>query len=223
MRNIPSTCLRVLAVVVTLAVAGCSPAVTHLAASDASPAASTEPVAASPPTSAAVVACPDHEHCRFDPPPGVVHDGFRYQGSNDAPATGSVGWWEHETLRPPSTHVAVWLCNGTIPFDDSECGPPAYGTTKAAPDPWGATGSVNGHPCGGALPTCRVLACESGGDPTAENSTSSASGLWQIIDGTWNGHAGYRHASHAPPYEQNVKAAQLWAGGAGRGHWRSCL
>lgn len=84
-------------------------------------------------------------------------------------------------------------------------------------------GSVNGYPCGGELPTCRVLACESGGNPTAENPTSSASGLWQILDSTWAGFGGYTRASHAPVDVQNAKAAALWAGGRGAFHWKACL
>lgn len=85
------------------------------------------------------------------------------------------------------------------------------------------TGQVNGYPCGGDLPPCRVLACESGGNPTAENPTSSASGLWQILDGTWAGYGGYQRALHAPADIQNAKAAALWAGGDGAFHWSSCL
>jgi muramidase (phage lysozyme) len=61
--------------------------------------------------------------------------------------------------------------------------------------------------------------CESGGSYTAENPSSSASGAYQIIDSTWNGYAGYSHASDAPPHVQDAKAAELWAGGAGRSHW----
>lgn len=86
-----------------------------------------------------------------------------------------------------------------------------------------AMGSVNGYPCGGDLPPCRVLRCESGGDPTAENPTSSASGLWQILDSTWAGYGGYARASHAPAEVQNEKARALWANGRGASHWRSCL
>jgi hypothetical protein len=73
--------------------------------------------------------------------------------------------------------------------------------------------------CGGNLPTCAIMACESGGDPLAENPTSSASGKWQIIDSTWAGHGGYAHASDAPEHVQDERAAEIWAGGSGRGQW----
>ena len=76
---------------------------------------------------------------------------------------------------------------------------------------------------GGALPPRSVLMCESGGNYQAENPTSSASGGWQIVDGTWGGYGGYRHASDAPPEVQDERAAQLWAGGSGASHWRACL
>ncbi len=86
-----------------------------------------------------------------------------------------------------------------------------------------SSGTVNGYPCGGQLPTCHVLACESGGNPTAQNPRSTASGLWQILNSTWAGFGGYGRAADAPWQVQNEKAAQLWAGGAGASHWKACL
>ncbi len=73
--------------------------------------------------------------------------------------------------------------------------------------------------CGGDLPPCCVLARESGGDPRAENPVSTASGLWQFVDGTWGGYGGYSHASYAPVSVQNDRARQVWAGGAGASNW----
>lgn len=113
--------------------------------------------------------------------------------------------------------------------------PPAPPTTAAPPPsapapaaPVASSGHVNGYPCGGALPPCTVLECESGGNPTAEHGgdrggVSTASGLWQILDGTWSGFGGYSHAADAPPSVQNQKAAALWDGGAGSFHWSQCL
>lgn len=78
-------------------------------------------------------------------------------------------------------------------------------------------------PTGGSLPPAHVIACESKGSYTAENPRSSASGRYQFVDGTWDGYGGYSHASDAPPEVQDAKAREVWAGGAGRGHWRQCL
>lgn len=85
-----------------------------------------------------------------------------------------------------------------------------------------ATGTVNGYPCGGSLPPCYVLARESGGNPTARNPRSTASGLWQFLDSTWAGYAGYARAYLAPPSVQNEKARLVWANGAGCRHWSAC-
>jgi hypothetical protein len=63
---------------------------------------------------------------------------------------------------------------------------------------------------------------ESGGSLTAQNPTSSASGKWQFINSTWAGHGGYAEAWMAPESVQDSKARQLWAGGAGCGHWSAC-
>lgn len=84
------------------------------------------------------------------------------------------------------------------------------------------TGTVNGYPCGGSLPPCYVLYRESRGNPTAQNPTSSASGLWQFLHVTWGHHAGYREAKYAPWQVQNERARTVWNGGRGCSHWRAC-
>ena len=63
------------------------------------------------------------------------------------------------------------------------------------------------------------MMCESKGNIRAQNPTSSASGKWQVINSTWNGYGGYATAASAPESVQDAFARQLYAGGAGRGHW----
>lgn len=78
----------------------------------------------------------------------------------------------------------------------------------------------------GARGTCSptgIFYAESGGNWRAQNPTSSASGGFQFIDGTWNGYGGYGRAIHAPPYVQWEKFLQTWANGAGRGHWAASV
>lgn len=89
---------------------------------------------------------------------------------------------------------------------------------KAAAARPAVSNAGNGR-CGGSLPPCSVMMCESGGNIRAENPSSSASGKWQIVDGTWDGYGGYSHASHAPEHVQDERARQIYAGGAGRSHW----
>lgn len=85
-----------------------------------------------------------------------------------------------------------------------------------------STGDVNGYPCGGDLPPCYVLARESGGNPTAANRHSTASGLWQFLDTTWAEFGGYARAMYAPPEVQNQRAVEVWNGGRGCSAWAAC-
>lgn len=96
--------------------------------------------------------------------------------------------------------------------------PPA----EAKPSRSRAPGQVNGYPCGGDLPPCWVLYRESRGNPVAQNRHSSASGLWQFIDGTWGRYGGFRHARQAPVDVQNEKARLTWNHGRGCRHWSAC-
>jgi len=69
-----------------------------------------------------------------------------------------------------------------------------------------------------------IAACiakyESGGNPRAENPTSSASGLFQFIDGTWRAITGRSdRAKDAPVSVQIAAFYELWDGGNGAHHW----
>ncbi|MEX2043317.1 MAG: transglycosylase family protein [Patescibacteria group bacterium] len=52
---------------------------------------------------------------------------------------------------------------------------------------------------------------ESGGDYRAQNPNSSASGAYQVIDGTWGGYGGYKRAGDAPASVQDKFAQSLYA------------
>lgn len=76
--------------------------------------------------------------------------------------------------------------------------------------------------CGGDLPPCYVMMRESGGNITAQNPTSTASGKWQALDSTWNNFGGYPKARLAPESVQDDFARRLWDGGRGCSHWSAC-
>lgn len=71
-------------------------------------------------------------------------------------------------------------------------------------------------------PIAEVVArCESGGNPTAKNPVSSASGLYQFLDGTWTWVTGLEPPAAAWPVEvQHQAFIDLWQDGDGAAHWR---
>lgn len=99
----------------------------------------------------------------------------------------------------------------------------------AQPQP-GPGGLIMGRKsCGGDLPPCYVMIRESkgyiniwNGGCTYPCGSSTASGKWQFVRGTWAGYGGYRNAADAPESVQDAKARSLWAGGRGCGHWGAC-
>ena len=54
----------------------------------------------------------------------------------------------------------------------------------------------------------RIMACESGGNPDAKNSRSSAAGLWQFLKSTWNRAA---QSTGSPTYNQGGPYDPTWA------------
>lgn len=61
---------------------------------------------------------------------------------------------------------------------------------------------------------------ESGGNYTAQNPRSSASGKYQVLDGTWDGYGGYKRAKDAPPHVQEQWAREAYAKSGSR-PWRA--
>ncbi len=68
----------------------------------------------------------------------------------------------------------------------------------------------------------KIARCESGGDPLAKNKTSSAKGLLQIIDGTWES---FGCEGHVLDPDDNMQCGVKIAMTSGLHHWdesRSC-
>ena len=62
---------------------------------------------------------------------------------------------------------------------------------------------------GAILATIRAM--ETGGDYATTITTSTASGAYAFLDGSWGGYGGYARAKDAPPAVQDAKAAELAA------------
>lgn len=118
------------------------------------------------------------------------------------------------------TNQKIWIdnTNARLAAEEAARERKAEQASRQAAPRASANTPGNGR-CGGNLPPCCVMQRESGGNITAQNPTSSASGKWQVISSTWNGYMGYPSAASAPEWVQDQFAAQLWAGGAGSGHW----
>jgi hypothetical protein len=115
--------------------------------------------------------------------------------------------------HPASDIVAarMWIgAPGYTPVDAAalRVGDLRYDNVQDCTRPSGVTPGIPSE-LGAVLATIRAI--ESGGDYTAESTTSSASGAYQFIDSNWGGYGGFARASHAPPAVQDAKAAE-WAG-----------
>lgn len=91
--------------------------------------------------------------------------------------------------------------------------------------------------CGGDLPPCYVMMRESRGDIRIWNGgcyapygwagrspcgTSSSSGKWQAIRGSWARYGGFLNAADAPESVQDAWARSVWRGGVGCSNWAAC-
>lgn len=81
------------------------------------------------------------------------------------------------------------------------------------------TKKLKGHKVGlSGIASC-IAKYESGGNPRAQNPHSTASGLFQFVNGTWNHFGGYARAMYAPVSVQLKKFYIVWNNGRGAGNW----
>lgn len=126
-------------------------------------------------------------------------------------------------LRQPPTTTPSTVPPTTAPPPPPTTSPPPVQVRPAGPGSCGGwADTVAAHfPAAQVATACRVLVCESNGNPRAENRRSSASGLWQFLAGTWESVTGTpAPASAYSPDQQTAAAARLWAS-SGWGPW-SC-
>jgi hypothetical protein len=160
-----------------------------------------------------------------------------------------AGWrspwrWTKGFLMRTAAAVATLLLTLARPGVASE---PQYpmtsdpsGFTSPANDGWGARLVSDLAPPPLAGDAAAIAACESGGrladntatlgshDWQARNSSSTASGAFQFIDGTWHwvwegligSAAPARTAADATPRQQLRAFEALWRDGAGAHHWQ---
>lgn len=119
----------------------------------------------------------------------------------------------------PATPVSVTTTPPTTAPPTTQAPTTTAPPTTAAPETTPPAPVQVSGACGGNLPPCCVMMRESGGNISVVNPSSGAAGKWQFMPSTWANHRGYPTASVAPEWVQDEKAAQLWAGGAGAGHW----
>lgn len=119
------------------------------------------------------------------------------------------------TTVQPTTTTTVPTTVATVPNER------ATTTVPQPPSPPAPTGACAGweddiavhFPANQVGKACQVMMCETGGtgDPTIHNPSSSASGLFQFLDGTWTSTTGLAPPAAAYPAGQQIAAAAtLW-------------
>ncbi len=115
--------------------------------------------------------------------------------------------------HPNSGQVAArfWISTqGYTPVDGAAArvGDPRYdaGVDCGQPTVEGPATNIPAE-LGAILATIRAM--ETGGDYATTITTSTASGAYAFLDGSWGGYGGYARAKDAPPAVQDAKAAEL--------------
>lgn len=119
---------------------------------------------------------------------------------------------EWRVAHPPVVHLARSRWSGSS------------GSSGSSSSSAGLTGNCYGacvHGSTGCAIPSYICTRESGYTINVKNRSSSASGKYQFLDGTWGGYGGYQHAGQAPEALQDARARQVWAS-TGGGAWRCC-
>lgn len=126
------------------------------------------------------------------------------------------------TTPPPTTTTTHYHPPTPKPQPQPQ---PASQPAPQAPAPTGSCGGweglISAHFPNEVPKACSVMMCESKGNPTAENSSSSASGLWQFLDGTWESVTGTPAPASQYSAETQTAAAAKLRNSSGWGQW-SC-
>lgn len=134
------------------------------------------------------------------------------------------------TTHPPSTTTTAEPTTTTTqppPTTTTTAHPVvvSHVPTTSAPRPVGDCGGwadlIAAYFPGEEAKACSVMMCESGGNLTAENPRSSASGLWQFLASTWESVTGTPAPASAYDAETQTAAAARLRRQSGWGQW-SC-
>jgi hypothetical protein len=128
-------------------------------------------------------------------------------------------WYSNKTAVPDPSVIHI----GTVLTEPAD--PPVPGWLQTAADaamgssqPAAYVSYSSPQPSGGSVSTAGmaafeacVIARESGGNPTAYNPSSGASGLFQFLASTWDNYGGYSEARYAPVSVQEAYFAIEYA------------
>jgi len=124
---------------------------------------------------------------------------------------GEMAAANHDPVRflPPTTAATIVEPAEAVPVTPTT-GRPQRAPRTSRPS---AVPVAAGRGCSfaGPTPPDYIRQRESGGDYTARNPSSTASGAWQMLDTTWHAMGGTGSAANASPAEQDCRAAMLWA------------